>query len=219
MDEHRLTVSRSARYYTLGQAGRSLREAWFLCHGYGELAQPFLRRFESLDDGTRLLVAPEGLSRFYLDSSGGRQAARVGASWMTREDRDAEISDYLAYVDAVRDQCLASPTHGVTIRILGFSQGAATAARWAAHGRVAPAEVILYGGILPPELEPRVLKARHAGLRITYVVGDRDDFLDHASQATQAATCEAAGLITRVIRFEGGHRIDTSALRQLEGIP
>src|ERR1051325_10016453 len=51
--------------------------------------------------GRRRLVAPEGLSRFYLSERATER--RVGASWMTREDRLAEIADYLGYLDAVYD--------------------------------------------------------------------------------------------------------------------
>src|SRR4029077_15895909 len=101
MDEHHITTRRTARYYTLGQAGPSTREVWFVCHGYGQLAGRFLEKLRVLDDGggRRLLVAPEGLSRFYLSESHAER--RVGACWMTREDRLAEIDDYVQYLDAV----------------------------------------------------------------------------------------------------------------------
>ena len=56
MHEHRLAVARSARYVTLGPMA-GVREVWFVCHGYGQLATRFLRSFGPLDDGTRLLVA------------------------------------------------------------------------------------------------------------------------------------------------------------------
>ncbi len=64
---HSLVVPRTARYYTLGPTHGFPRELWFVCHGYGQLAERFLRQFAPLDDGTRLIVAPEALSRFYLD--------------------------------------------------------------------------------------------------------------------------------------------------------
>jgi predicted esterase len=216
VNEHHLSVSRSARYYTLGQTGPSLREAWFLCHGYSELARPFLRRFESLDDGTRLLVAPEALSRFYLDTKTGQYPRRIGASWMTREDRQREIADYLGYLDALYDQCReAWGDRSVTIRVLGFSQGAATAARWAVHGRVVPAELVIYGGVLPPDILPHELRSLRPALRILLVGGDRDELLDHTELAKQAAALEAAGVDSRLIRFEGGHRIEPAVLQQL----
>ena len=36
-------------------------------------------------------MAPEGLSRFYLEGFSGK----VGATWMTREDRLNDIDNYL----------------------------------------------------------------------------------------------------------------------------
>ena len=89
MQEHHLAVAKTARYYSLGEPGPATRQLWFVCHGYGQLAGRFLRHFEPLDDGSRVIVAPEGLSRFYLSESPAER--RVGASWMTREDRLVEI--------------------------------------------------------------------------------------------------------------------------------
>ena len=63
MTEHHLGVPRTARYFTLGQDSAS--EIWFVLHGYGQLAARFADHFAALDDGTRLIVAPEGLSQRY----------------------------------------------------------------------------------------------------------------------------------------------------------
>src|SRR2546425_1041706 len=89
MQEHHLAVDKTARYYSLGEPGPATRQLWFVCHGYGQLAGRFLRHFEPLDDGSRVIIAPEGLSRFYLSESPAER--RVGASWMTREDRLVEM--------------------------------------------------------------------------------------------------------------------------------
>ena len=77
MQEHRLSVARTARYFTLGERSGAAAEVWFACHGYGQLAGRFLEKLRALDDGTRYLVAPEGLSRFYLSESSTER--RVGA--------------------------------------------------------------------------------------------------------------------------------------------
>src|SRR5690606_9950913 len=73
MEEHRLTVPRTARYYMLGGAaaggGAPPGEAWITCHGYGQLAARFLRGFEPVAGPERLVVAPGALSRFYLDDA------------------------------------------------------------------------------------------------------------------------------------------------------
>src|SRR5207244_11621240 len=116
MEEHRVTVARSARYFTLG--GTEPREVWFACHGYGQLAARFLEKLRVLDDDGRCLVAPEGLSRFYLTESPTER--RVGATWMTREDRLAEIADYVRYLDAVYDDVLVRLDRArVTVHALG----------------------------------------------------------------------------------------------------
>src|SRR3954471_8166502 len=96
---HSIVVPRTARYYTLGPTHGFPRELWFVCHGHGQLAGRFIKDFEPLDDGTRLIVAPEALSRYYLDSIAEQRTQkeqRVGATWMTREFREAEMADYIS---------------------------------------------------------------------------------------------------------------------------
>ena len=105
LHEHELTVSRTARYYTLGDRGPAVREVWMACHGYGQMAARFARHFTALEQPGRALVFPEAHSRFYVDAA-GREL--VGASWMTREHRQAEIRDYVAYLDAVCDAAVGS---------------------------------------------------------------------------------------------------------------
>src|SRR5260221_4163811 len=86
IEEHRIVVPRTARYYTLGPTHGFPREAWIVCHIFGQLAAPFIQSFGPLDDGTRLIVAPEPLSPNYLDSSAHWRAQarpRVLASCMT----------------------------------------------------------------------------------------------------------------------------------------
>src|SRR5437868_12076424 len=92
MQEHFLDTTRTARYFTLGDPV-SAAELWFVGHGYGQLASRFLERFRGIDVEGRCIVAPEGLSRFYLTDTPTER--RVGASWMTREDRLHEIDDYV----------------------------------------------------------------------------------------------------------------------------
>src|SRR5881296_1626221 len=134
LQEHHLTVSRTARYFTLGESPRGVEEVWFACHGYAQLAGRFLEKLRVLEDRKRYVVAPEGLSRFYLTESPAER--RVGASWMTREDRLHEIDDYVRYLDAVYDDVFGSVDRsGVTVHALGFSQGAATVSRWTGLGK------------------------------------------------------------------------------------
>src|SRR2546423_9364833 len=178
MQEHHIGVTRSARYFTLGNSSSGVEEVWFACHGYGQLAARFLEKLRVLDDGRRYLVAPEGLSRFYLSESPTER--RVGATWMTREDRLAEIDDYVRYLDAVYADVLRSLDRAaVTVHVLGFSQGTSTVSRWAAMGNAKIDRLTLWGGEFPPDLDLTVdaLVSRLRGMQLALVYGRSDEYI------------------------------------------
>lgn len=127
-------------------------ELWIVLHGYGQLATDFLAACAALDDGSRLIVAPEALSRFYDVRSPLERhaAASVGASWMTREERAEEIVDQLHWLQQVHDHYRAIAAPSAPLTVLGFSQGTAAASRWVAHGGVTPAHLICWGGSIAP---------------------------------------------------------------------
>src|SRR5690348_13629606 len=133
--EFSLRVTRMARYFVAGEPTDTTRDVWIALHGYGQLAEQFLGALEPLSRDDRVVVAPEALSRFYLDEPAKRHGPEspVGASWMTREDRLNEITDYVRYLDDVAAAVKRVATKA-TITVLGFSQGVATACRWVSLG-------------------------------------------------------------------------------------
>lgn len=216
MIPHSISVPRTARYYTLGPTHGFPREIWIVCHGYGQLAARFISQFAPLDDGTRLIVAPEALSRFYLDPISerrGQREPRVGATWMTREDRIAEIADYVSYLDIVVSEVRhhlagASPR----IVVLGFSQGAATVSRWLAASDMRADHLVLWSGGIPPELDLTLWRNALRGASITLVAGDADEMVPPAAVAQEAERLSSAGVAFHVQRFGGGHLIDAGLL-------
>ena len=211
--EHYVTVERTARYATMGTSSQP-SEIWFVCHGYGELAAPFAQGLSVLDDGTRLLVAPEALSRFYVDET----HKTVGGSWMTREDRVNEMSDYLKYIDAVKNDVFSRfEDASAPITVLGFSQGAATAARWACRGEVNAARLILWGESLPPELEDEESLTRLRSMKLTFVGGTRDVFFTESRRNELRQRLDHLGLPFDEKSFEGGHRLDDNTLLDIAG--
>ena len=224
--EHHIAVRRTARFFTLGTASADVRELWVVCHGYGQLAAPFLSSFERIAAPSRLLVAPEALARFYLDrpSAGSDTPPRVGATWMTREDRDSEIADHVAYLDdlhdSVREQLATDSETGsddVRLHVLGFSQGVATAGRWMAYGRTRADALILWAGSFPGDVNLASLAARLEGSAVTLVVGARDELASWANADAQLQRFEEAGISARLLTFEGGHRLDDATLVSLTG--
>ena len=213
--EHHIAVRRTARYGAVGAAGAP--DLWVVCHGYRQLARRFIREFAGIAGADRRIVAPEGLSRFYLDEEGGPHGpeARVGATWMTREDRLAEIDDYVAYLDA-----LAGHEGGVgmsvpdrsSITALGFSQGSATVARWAVLGRTRIDRLILWGGGLPHDLDTAAARERLGGMRVTIVYGEQDRFMRAEAVAAQVELLRGLGAVADARVFAGGHVMDAAVL-------
>jgi len=216
--ERHLEVARTARYWVLGEEVAAPREAWFVLHGYGQLARRFLRRFQALDDGTRRVVAPEALSRFYSGDGTGRHGpgSVVGATWMTREDREREIDDYVGYLDRLDAAVGAMLPGGVPRTVLGFSQGVATAARWTVLGAIRPARLILWGDFLPPDLDLGRARDAWARTEVLLVRGTRDPALSDAARTRrESEAVAAASLGLREVAYEGGHDIDQETLRGL----
>lgn len=210
LSTHHLRVARTARYYTLGGWDDRVDEVWFALHGYRQAARRFARRFEVLDAPERIVVVPEALSRFYVDPSPGRHGPehRVGASWMTREDRDNEIADYVAYLDALATEVATSAAPAVRRRVvLGFSQGAHTASRWAVLGHTIVHELVLWGAGLATDLTREALAAGLEGVHVTFVRGARDKFRDRREEEAQEAMLKELGVSSRVLVHAGEHEI------------
>jgi predicted esterase len=211
-----IVTRRSARFYLLGGEGsQPPAELWMVLHGYGQLAGRFIRHFRAIATADRMVVAPEALNRFYVEGSGGVRShadARVGATWMTREDREREIDDQQAYLDAVL--AAASPDgRPRRLVVLGFSQGVATGVRWLVRSAHAADRVIAWAGSLPAELEATGA-AMLAG-RLTMVAGRTDTLLTAERIEAERARLRTLGVDAPLVRFDGGHTMDGATLSAL----
>lgn len=207
MEERTIRVQRTARYHVLGNLEAAPR-IWIVLHGYGQLARYFLKNFEEPD--AAVIVAPEGLGRFYLDEA----HTRVGASWMTREDRLNEIADQIAYLDALAGELATRALPGAPVHVLGFSQGVATASRWAVQGRTAIAQLVLWAGTIPPELDREMLKKWHS-VQVELVIGRHDPLVDPGTLEDAVQRLERSGIRPTTHLFEGGHALEPALLQRL----
>ncbi len=214
--EHRIRIPKTARFYTIGTVDDTVQDLWYVCHGYSELAGEFVTNFSGIAARGRLIVAPEALSRYYTNHA----EREVGATWMTREDRLTDIEDYVEYLDLLHKQITSAVgAHPARIRLLGFSQGAATATRWAVRGSIARGELILWGGPIPPDLDvPRDL-TRLRDWRLLMVFGKRDQYATDDAIATELRRMEDLNLQFDVIAFDGGHRLDDTTIKVLADTP
>lgn len=211
-EEESLEVVKTARYVLSPHDPEKVKEIWFVCHGYGQLAPYFLRHFEPIFQEDRAIVAPEGLHRFYLRGSGGR----VGATWMTKEEREKDIEDYVRYLDRLYDLVMqAHLGKDVRVRVLGFSQGVATVCRWMANARSRADELILWAGVLPPDLDLSVDKRVFQRMRIKILVGDSDEYRSDERIVEEERILSEHNISYQFIEFEGTHRIEEEALKGL----
>ena len=211
MIRNSIQVKKTATYYQNTTDLKDIEKVWICLHGYGQLAKFFANRFVELDSKRHLVVVPEGLSRFYLQGFSGR----VGATWMTKEDREADIQDYIKYLDDLLVQ-LKSALNGKVVEwvVLGFSQGAATACRWVNAGKVNPNHLVLWAGIFPPDLSPGG-KITNQELKTWYLIGDEDPFKSEAKEAEFERIKNELGIIPTHIDFKGAHRIYPKPLLDL----
>jgi predicted esterase len=209
VDTHHLETRRTARYHTLGDPARCC-EVWYLLHGYGQAAAELLRLCEPLLRDGRLLVAPEGLSRFYLRGTEGV----IGGSWMTREDRELEIADYVHYLDQLARHL---PRGGDDRHacVLGFSQGVATAWRWTTLGHTHHDRLVAWGGDIPPDVDLGGHKLRLERMRIHIVRGETDRVYDDAAMSRDCKRLADHAIPHDCHPFAGDHRVDGAVLRRL----
>jgi predicted esterase len=203
-------TTKTARVFTAGNLENPTK-IWIVCHGYGQLADYFIQKLEALDNGRNLLVAPEGLHRFYTKGFSGR----VGASWMTKEEREDDISDYISWLSKVY-QDYAVPHSGAKIILLGFSQGGATVSRWLEKSGKTIDYLILYASTFPVDVVPSGNFGTYIKKKIFFVLGTKDEFINAEEKEKQIKALRESGKPVELLSFDGGHEIDPLVLKELE---
>ncbi len=210
MEPHKIKFPRTAHYFTSGTPSPEIKKIFFVFHGYGQLASRFIYKFDQLDEDC-LVIAPEGFSRFYWNEAKGI----VGASWMTKEDRLTEIEDYCNYIDHLYHLFLKKVPENVQVNLLGFSQGGATAVRWAERNRPHFHNLILWGAAFPEDLDYLSMAAYLSDKKLHVVYGKQDPYLSPERIKKHELFTEQQGLKFNMIWFEGKHEIDRATLKEL----
>lgn len=212
MKQKRIKFGFSARYFQQGELNADTKEIIFLLHGYGQQAKYFIRKFQSLENSHTCLIAPEGLSKFYLQGFSGR----VGATWMTKEDRLTDIDNYLNYLNeiyhSIRDQVGGAQ---LKISVIGFSQGAATVSRWVVDNQVPFDRIILWAGVFPPDMDFKKASEVLQQKEIHYVYGLSDQFISEERLEEMRAISQKLEISPKVLTFDGEHDIDQKTLQSL----
>lgn len=211
IESHHIKVERTAHYYTIGQPTSEVKYLLIACHGYGQLAEHFIRKFDVLARPDTLVVAPEGLSRFYWDGLTGK----VASSWMTKADRLDEIADYAKYLNDLHQDYLQQLSDDVKTILFGFSQGCATVIRWPMEHFPAFDTLVLWGGMIPEDLDYIPHKEYWSAKKIYGMVGTEDQFITPERVELHRKLIKDQELIVEERTFNGGHVVDRDALVEL----
>lgn len=202
---HNITVPKTANYYTIGDV-KTAKTIWIVLHGYGYLAEFFIKKFEPILNNETCVIAPEALSRFYLNGFNGK----IGASWMTKLQRMEEIEDYTNYLNLLFDT-LIKENNGIytKLNIVGFSQGGATACRWFATKKIHCTNLILWASVFPEDVD---FNAIQKTTKVFLVYGTKDEFLTEERVASVKKQLANSTVDCKIITFDGSHDIPKEVL-------
>jgi len=188
------------------------KNIWVVLHGYAQLAEYFIRHFGNLNPNENFIIAPEGLSRFYVEGLTGR----VGASWLTKDDRQSEIKDQSNYINAVLQDCQVNlKDSSCRFIILGFSQGTAAAVRWMVNNAIRPNQLILWAGAFPHDVDADQHPEIYRNLPLHFAYGDEDQFLQFFKMEESMAKFKQAGIKLNQWTFNGKHSMDKPTLDRI----
>lgn len=216
MQLHTRATTRTGRFATLGDPS-SARRCWFVLHGYGQLIERVMRRFNGVVPADTYVVAPEGLSRFYtqMPRPDGSHLELVGATWMTRASREDDIADALHWLEVVRIDTMALLPADVSVGVLAFSQGVATAMRWLAMETFMPSAFVSWGGRPAHDVHEAALGRQLSRAAVTVVAGDADPFMTDDVLGEILTAYRQWQPAATVHRFVGGHHLDTATIATL----
>lgn len=207
-----IITTKTSRYYTLGKPGESLTNIWFVFHGYGQLSKEFLELFKGIANDKILLVAPEAMNKFYLKGFTGK----IGATWMTKEDRENEINDYVTMIDKIYQKILESlELSRIKITVFGFSQGGHTAVRWLSKKQPSVNNLILWGSGIPRDVNYKSMFNYWNGINIKILFGNNDQFISKEKLDDELTYINTQKINYELVKYSGIHKVDPVNLQNI----
>ena len=207
-----LQIEKKARYFLLGNPGNDTSIVWVVLHGYGMLSEFFIQKFKKLENKNTLILAPEALNRFYIDTNYGR----VGASWMTKDERQDDIKENIKYLNSLMDQIIREIGHNrFKINVLGFSQGGATACRWLFKSGLKFENLIMWAGDIPKDTLTEENRLKWSDMNTHLVMGKKDELINEEMKAKFLKLVTDYKLDYKLTLYDGDHRIYPDVLMEL----
>jgi len=208
--EKQVSYTTKNTYSTLNTIGSKTKNIWLVFHGMGYLSRYFINSFKDLDAAENFVIAPQAPSKYYQ----GENFKHVGASWLTRENTVEDTKSVLSYVDAVWE--VEKPSPHYRFIVLGYSQGVSIATRWLASRKIQCDELVLHSGGIPKELESKDFDYLNKNASVTYLYGDKDQYVTEARKAEQVLKGKQLfGNQLEVTVFNGIHEVYIPFLQQI----
>ncbi len=207
-----ISVTKRARYFQIGEANLSTKKVWIVCHGYGMLSEFFIKKFEILDDGSTLIIAPEALNRFYINEN----FSRVGASWITKLEKENDIIENNNYIESLYQNIVDEVGHSdFSLNVLGFSQGSSTACRWIFSSNVKINNLIIWAGDIPRDILTENNRSKWDSLKTFLVMGKKDSLITSELSLKFQNDISEYKLNFNLVEYDGDHRIFPKVLKEV----
>ncbi|MDT0688152.1 esterase [Salegentibacter sp. F188] len=204
--EKQLSYQITNTYSVLNEFTPKTKTVWVVCHGIGYLSRYFLRHFNHLNAEENYIIAPQAQSKYYLNN----EYKHVGASWLTKENTEAEIENVLNYLDEVYKA--ENLSDAPNLAIFGYSQGVSVAARWVARRKIECSRLILHSGKVPSELKAEDF-AFLKNTDFSFIYGTEDEYLKKAIiniEEEHLRTLFPKNL--EILTFNGGHEVNPTLI-------
>ncbi|WP_299684661.1 esterase [uncultured Dokdonia sp.] len=213
MTENQITYTHTNTYTTLNSITNSTKNVWLVFHGMGYLTKYFIKHFEGLNKEENYIIAPQAPSKYYQD----KRFKYVGASWLTKENTALEKENVLAYIDAVwQTESKKWEGQSINLTLMGYSQGVSIVTRWASSRKIDCKHMLLHSGAIPHELTPANFEYLSPTTIITYLYGDKDEYINEARKTEQQLKGTALfGDRLQVQVFDGIHEVNETFINDL----
>jgi len=206
--EKQLSYQITNTYSVLNDYTKKTKTVWLVCHGIGYLSRYFLRHFNHLNATENYVIAPQAQSKYYLNN----EYKHVGASWLTKEQTEAETENVLNYLDEVYKA--ENLNNAPRLIVLGYSQGVSVATRWIARRKIECHELIMHSGKVPAELKTedfQFLKKTN----FTFIYGTEDEYLKNGIiKVEEKRLKELFPNNFEIKTYKGGHEVNTEIIAE-----
>jgi predicted esterase len=200
-----------APYYTFGELTSSTPAIWIACHGYGQLGEFFMKKLETFAELGHHGIVLQGLHKFYYTQE------RVGASWMTKHDREVDLLNQRTYFSRVFEAEYGGlKLSDFQVNLIGFSQGVSAISRLLFHLKLPCDNLVFWAGGFPPELPGSEISFLKKDYKLIVAIGDKDQYYNEENYMKNIEYIRATFNREQEVHiYPGRHTVDTNLLKKL----